>query len=104
MVPHSDPLTQLPQARVVQPVTQFRLTHQHDLQKFPIVRFEIRKQPDLLQEFIGQILRFINDQNCVLSALNLLQKDRAWAKDADTDKALVAAVRPAAVAAFLPAS
>jgi len=26
-------------------------------------------------------------------ALNLLQKDRAWAKDADTDKALVAAMR-----------
>ncbi len=26
-------------------------------------------------------------------SLNLLQKDRAWAKDADTDKALVAAMR-----------
>ena len=49
MVANGDALTQLAQSRIVQLVAQFGLTHQDDLQQFPVVGFEIRKQADLLE-------------------------------------------------------
>src|SRR5690242_17167057 len=74
MITHSDALAQLPQAMFVQAVAQFRLAHENNLQELPIVRFQIREQPDLLQQFQSQVLRLVNDQNGVLSLVYQLQK------------------------------
>ena len=41
MVSNGDALAKLSKAMVIQPLAQFRLTHQNNLQKFAVVRFEI---------------------------------------------------------------
>src|SRR5438093_9957264 len=74
MVTHGDALTQLPQARIVEQVTKFGLTQKHYLEEFAIVGLKIRKQPHLFQQFVGQILRLIDDKHGVLAAFDLLQQ------------------------------
>ena len=69
MITHRDALAQLAQARAVQPVAQFRLAEQDDLQQLAVVEFEVGKQPHLFEQFVGQILRLVNDQHAVPAVL-----------------------------------
>ena len=67
MIPHGDALPELPEPGAVQPVTQFRLAQQDNLQQLAVVRFEIGNQPHLFEQFLGQILRLVHDQNRFLA-------------------------------------
>ena len=75
MEAHCDALAQLAQGMVVEAVAQFRLAHQNDLQKFALVGFQVGQQPDLLQQFAGQILGLVNNENGVLVVLDLLEEE-----------------------------
>src|SRR6476469_2779976 len=52
MVTHRDALPKLAQAMIINPVAQFRLPHQHDLQELAVISPQIGKQSDLLEQFI----------------------------------------------------
>src|SRR5438445_11747196 len=56
----SDALPQLPAGGRVGVLVEFRLPEEHDLQQLVTVRFEIRKQPDLLERFVGHRVRFVD--------------------------------------------
>ena len=75
MVADGNSLPQLAQLWIVEPVAELGLAHENDLQQLSVVGFEIGKKADLLEQFISQILRFVDDQDCVLAALDLLQKE-----------------------------
>src|SRR6188768_4216330 len=77
MVSNSNALAQLSEGRIVQSVSKFWLSHQHNLQQFVIVRLEIGQKPHLFEQFIGQILGFVDDENAFASFLNLLQEEKA---------------------------
>ena len=74
MIPHRDALAKLAQAVIVQAVAQFRLAHQHNLQKFAVVGFEVREQPHLFEQFIRQVLRLVDDERHVASLLQLIEQ------------------------------
>ena len=63
MITHRDALAQLAQARAVQAVAQLRLADQDDLQQLAVVGFDVGKQADLFEQFLGQILRLVNDEH-----------------------------------------
>ena len=48
-VVHQDALAELTQFLLREHLLQLRLPHQHDLQQFLPVRFQVREQPDLLE-------------------------------------------------------
>ena len=75
MVADGDALAQLAQAVIVQPGPQLRLAEQNDLQQLAVVRLQVRKQPHLFQQLVGQVLRFVNDQHRFLAALDLLEQE-----------------------------
>ena len=58
-----DALAKLAQLRQLQLLFQFRLAGQHDLQKLFRGGFQVRQQPDFLEHFAGEILRFVHDQH-----------------------------------------
>ena len=58
----------------VQPVAQFRLAHQNDLQQLPVVRLDVGKQTHLFEQIFRQILRLVNDKHRLLAVLDLLQQ------------------------------
>src|SRR5207237_4279661 len=74
MIADRDALAKLAKAWVVETVAQFGLAHENDLKELAIVGLEIREQTDLFEQLIGQILGFVNNQNGVLSALDLLKE------------------------------
>jgi len=74
MITHRDALAKLAKTRAVEPGAQFRLPHQDDLQQLAVVQFEIRQQPHLFEQFVGEILRLVNDQHHVLALLDLIEQ------------------------------
>ena len=64
----------LAETRAVEPGAQFRLPHQNDLQQLAVVQFEIRQKPHLFEQFVGEILRLVNDQHHILALLDLIEQ------------------------------
>ena len=62
VITHRDALPQLTQPRMVQPVAQFRLSHEDDLQQFAVLGFEIGQQTDVFELVVVEILRLVDDQ------------------------------------------
>ena len=56
-----------PQLRLAQLGFQFRLAHKNNLQQLFRKGFKISQKPDFFQHFVGEILRFINDQHSRLA-------------------------------------
>jgi len=81
MIPHGDALAQLPQPVAVQPVAQFRLAHQNNLQQLAVVGLDVRNQPHLFEQILGQILRLVHDQDGFLAGQSLLQQKIADGRD-----------------------
>ena len=75
MVADGDALAQLAQAMFIEPVAQFRLSHQDDLQQFAFIGFQIGKQAHLFEQLPRQILRLVNNQDGVLAIFDLLQEE-----------------------------
>ena len=70
------PLLQLPQAAIVQPLRQLRLSGQDDEQQLFVVRLDVGQQPNLLEQFERQALCFIDDQHgCLASPPARFQDD-----------------------------
>ncbi len=57
-------LIQLPEIRRSQQAVQIQLADENDLQQLFLVGLEVRQDPNLFEDLPGQILRFIDDQNC----------------------------------------
>ena len=63
------------QARIVEPVAQFGLAHQDNLQQFAFVGFQVGEQAHLFEQLPRQILRFVNNQDGILAVFDLLQEE-----------------------------
>ena len=74
VVPHRDPLPQLPQFGPIQRISQFGLPDQDDLQQFSVVGFQIGQEANLLEEVLGHVLRLVDEQDDINIVTNLLQK------------------------------
>ena len=48
--------------RIVQPLRQLRLTRQDQRQQLLVVGFDVRQQPNFLEQLAAQALRFVDDQ------------------------------------------
>lgn len=72
---HQDALAKLPQALFGENPFEFRLTHQNDLEQLLLVGFEVGKQTQLFEQFEGEVLRFVNDEENVLSLLDPIKQD-----------------------------
>ena len=81
MITHRDALAQLAQAVAVQAVAQFRLAQQDDLQQLAVVGLDVREQAHLFEQFLGQILRLVNDEHGFLAVLDLLEQKFADGRD-----------------------
>jgi hypothetical protein len=53
----------LPQIKRIELFIEFWLADKEDLEKFPIRRFKVRKQPDFLENVSGKVVGFINNQD-----------------------------------------
>ena len=84
MITHGDALAQLPQARAVQAVAQFRLAEQDDLQQLAVVGLDVGEQADLFEQFLGQILRLVNDEHGFPALPGLFQQKFADGRDASS--------------------
>src|SRR5882762_1034169 len=71
---HGDALAQLAKPRIAQLFLELRLAGKHNLQQLFACRLEIGEQTNLLQDFEGKILRFINDQDRGLAIAIPLQQ------------------------------
>ena len=82
MVADRDALAKLTKVVMVQSITQFRLAHQNNLQKFPVVGFEIGEQSDLFEQIVGEVLRFVDDENGFASLRHLFEEKMIDFRDA----------------------
>lgn len=74
MITNGDALAELPERVLIQTVAQFGLAQEDDLQKFPVVGFQVRQQTDLFQHFFGQVLRFIDDEHGLFALFHLAEQ------------------------------
>jgi hypothetical protein len=74
MVPHRYALAQLAEAMIVEAIPQLRLAHQKNLQKLPIVGFQIREQSHLFEQLVRQVLRFVDDEHGNLVLFHLAEE------------------------------
>src|SRR6266481_8514967 len=63
VAPERNSLPKLPHFRAFQLLFEFRLANKDDLQKFFGRSLKIQQQPDLLQQFEGKTLGFVDDQD-----------------------------------------
>lgn len=82
MVSDRDALAKLAEVVMVQSVAQFRLAHQNDLQKFPVIGFEIGKQADLFEQTISEVLCFVDDKNGFAALRHLFEEKMIDLRDA----------------------
>src|SRR5690349_1027172 len=74
MVADSNSLTKLTERRIVQTVAQFRLTHEHNLEKFAIVCLQIGQQAHLFEQVVGQVLGFVDDKHRLAVLFDLTEQ------------------------------
>src|ERR1051326_7685807 len=74
MIAHGDALAKLTEARIVQAVAQLGLSHQYNLKQFAVISLQIGEQSHLFEQFICEVLRFVDNQNRFASVLDLMEK------------------------------
>ena len=74
VIADGDPLAEVLEFGLVEMVAELRLAHENDLEQFALVGFEVREKADLLQEFVGHVLRFIDNENRFLLFLDQAEK------------------------------
>jgi hypothetical protein len=70
-----DPLSELAKAVIVQAVSELRLAEQDDLEQFAIFGFEVGEESDLFEEFGGEVLGFVDDQDGVAAVEEEIDKE-----------------------------
>src|SRR5258708_17816807 len=72
--PHGNALAQLAEPRITQLFFKLRLTGKNNLKQLFACCFEIGEQTNLLENFVGEVLRFIHDQDRRLAITKTLQQ------------------------------
>ncbi|MGD9310910.1 MAG: hypothetical protein PVG51_17335 [Desulfosarcina sp.] len=56
-------------------LNEFGLTHKKDINQLAVTQFNVGKNPDFIQQFVGQTLGFVdNQEDSILLAVGLPQK------------------------------
>ena len=70
-----DALAKLAKVVIVQAITQLGLAHEDDLQQFAIVGLQIGEEANLFEEFVGEVLRFVDDEDGVAAGVRLGEEE-----------------------------
>src|SRR5262245_38184274 len=76
MISNGDALAKLAQRRIVQPIPKFRLAQEHNLEELAFFCLQIGQQPNLFEEFIGEILGLVDNQDRLPSLLDLAEEEQ----------------------------
>lgn len=66
VIANGDALAEVLEMRTIEVFPKLGLAHEDDLQELAFVSFEIGEKPDLFEEVVGHVLRFVDDENGVL--------------------------------------
>src|SRR5689334_22605616 len=76
MVADGDALAQLPEGGIVEAIAQLGLSHQDNLQQFPVVCLKVGQQPHLFEQLVGQVLGLVDNQDTLPAHVDLLQQEQ----------------------------
>ncbi len=101
MIAHRDPLSELAKFVAIESVSKLRLADEDDLQQLVLISFEVGQQPDLLEQLVRHVLRFIEEEDDHHSGVGAIEQELV--EPLDQSNPVVAASRRGGARAGLTA-